>query len=88
MRNVVGVLLARRAQPQSKKRPTAFALAAAGAAGVALARRRRSAAADEPVGDTSPEGEQPIGSGEEAMGERAADEAPTRAADPEGTSAG
>ena len=47
-RNVAGVVAARAAQGTTSKRPAALGIAAAGLAGVALARRRRAGAAHEP----------------------------------------
>ena len=53
----VAEALARRTKSQSKKGPAAVALAALGAAGVALSKRRKSMAANEPVG--APSGAEP-----------------------------
>lgn len=54
--STAGSLAKRGPRPKSKKAPTAMALAAAGAIGVALTRRRRNGAADEPIGPTPEQG--------------------------------
>ena len=81
MVKVAGAVLARRAQHRSGKRPAALALAAAGAAGIALAKRRRSGAANEPP-------EEVFQGGEQATGPQAAGATVPVADAQQGTSAG